>query len=463
MVEVGWDTTSIVFNAGVDIINVGLLPVWNSAVYYILEPIVSLALEIFSIVFLRQSFPGVLPDDFGYTGVDCTASADAMAWCGRYDHYAKELESDENAPNYAAQSQSYKGMGDATAAARRALAIAAVSNETFVFGLTTARQLRALAAEDDVVIPAFRLGPLVAALDALSTFFLAIFPMLCDMFFAIAQEVLISSFSVIMDVIQIVLEQLMTTAKMLVKSGLLTTLMGVGVDFLVVMFTELALPMLFAAIDLLMCVLDLFAPSGWNDQLEYAIKKSNLSHASPIAATEIPVRPIRQVRRGDVLQGAQHHDRPARVHGRAHRAAPLHGHHGRDAQLAHRQALQQRLQDGRVHHQGPHHRRAHGHAHQQRGARDGERGQPRQRVLARRRLFRLPRHQRLRQLRQVLRVQGEFWPRPNPIVPHASHSATQQSTPLTPTRCPRCACSGCSRRASAASSRRAASTPSPAT
>lgn len=268
IIEIGWDTTSVVFNAAVDIVNVGLLPMWNSAVYYILEPIVSLALELFSIVFLRQSFPGVLPDDFGYTGVDCTASADAMAWCGRYDHYAKELESEENAQYYAAESQTYKGMGEATAAARRALAIAAASNETFVFGLATARKLRALADDDDIPLPAFRLDPLVKALDALSTFFLSIFPMLCDMFFAIAQEVLITSFSVIMDVIQMVLEQLMTTAKMLIKSGLLTTLMGVGVDFIVIMFTELALPMLFAAIDLLMCVLDLFAPSGWNDQLE---------------------------------------------------------------------------------------------------------------------------------------------------------------------------------------------------
>ena len=268
ILEVVWDTTSVVFNSAVDIINVGLIPVWNSAVYYIVEPVLSLALEIFSIVFLRQSFPGVLPDDFAYNGFDCTANADAMAWCGRYDHYAKELESEENAPYYAAQSQTYKGMGEATAAARRSLLIAAASNETYVFGLATARRLRALADSDDIPLPAMRLGPLVTALDALSTFFLSIFPMLCDMFFAIAQEVLITSFSVIMDVIQTVLEQLMTTAKMLIKSGILTTLMGVGVDFLVIMFTELALPMLFAAIDLLMCVLDLFKPSGWGDQLE---------------------------------------------------------------------------------------------------------------------------------------------------------------------------------------------------
>ena len=31
--------------------------------------------------------------------------------------------------------------------------------------------------------------------------------------------------------------------------------------------TEIALPLLFAAIDALMCLLDYFKPSGWNDQL----------------------------------------------------------------------------------------------------------------------------------------------------------------------------------------------------
>ena len=395
ILEVVWDTTSVVFNSAVDIINVGLIPVWNSAVYYIVEPILSLALEIFSVVFLRQSFPGVLPDDFGYTGVDCTASADAMAWCGRYDHYAKELESGENAQYYAAESQTYKGMGEATAAARRSLLIAAASNETYVFGLSTARRLRALADDsDDIPLPAMRLGPLVEALDALSTFFLSIFPMLCDMFFAIAQEVLITSFSVIMDVIQIVLEQLMTTAKMLIKSGILTTLMGVGVDFLVIMFTELALPLLFAAIDLLMCVLDLFkrrrggAPS---------------SSASRTRASRGPAsRPTCSSSRACPSCCTASRPSWTRCSTRARASA--------SATASRRASSPPRA---------ARHGRAHGHAHRQPGARDGERGQPHQRVLARRRLCRLPRHVRLRQVRPVLRVQGDFWQHSNPITLYA--------------------------------------------
>jgi hypothetical protein len=49
---------------------------------------------------------------------------------------------------------------------------------------------------------------------------------------------------------------------------MLTTLITIGVDFIVILLTEIALPLLFAAIDGLMCLLDYFKPSGWNDQLE---------------------------------------------------------------------------------------------------------------------------------------------------------------------------------------------------
>ena len=60
----------------------------------------------------------------------------------------------------------------------------------------------------------------------------------------------------------------MLTTAPVAESGILTTLLNVGMDFLIIMITELALPMIFAAIDFLMCVLDFFAPAGWNDQLE---------------------------------------------------------------------------------------------------------------------------------------------------------------------------------------------------
>ena len=54
---------------------------------------------------------------------------------------------------------------------------------------------------------------------------------------------------------------------------MLTTVIGIGVDFVIIFFTEIALPGLFAAIDLLLCVIDFLTPSGWNEQLKCVEEK----------------------------------------------------------------------------------------------------------------------------------------------------------------------------------------------
>ena len=38
--------------------------------------------------------------DFPYNGLDCTASAESAAWCGRYSFYKAELEAPERAPAF---------------------------------------------------------------------------------------------------------------------------------------------------------------------------------------------------------------------------------------------------------------------------------------------------------------------------------------------------------------------------
>ena len=97
--EVGWDMTRVLWNGGVDVFNAGVIPVWNTATYYLVEPAVVLALEVFSLIFLRQHWEGVVTEeDFPYHGLDCTASAESAAWCGRYSFYKAELEAPERAP-----------------------------------------------------------------------------------------------------------------------------------------------------------------------------------------------------------------------------------------------------------------------------------------------------------------------------------------------------------------------------
>ncbi len=57
---------------------------------------------------------------------------------------------------------------------------------------------------------------------------------------------------------------------MLVKSGMLSVLVNIGIDFLLISITEIAIPLLFAGLDFLICVLDLFNINSWYDQLTCA-------------------------------------------------------------------------------------------------------------------------------------------------------------------------------------------------
>jgi len=73
--EISWDTTSIFYNSAVDVVNAGVLPVWNAASFYVVEPTVVLALEVFSLAFTHQHWQGLFSeDDFPYNGLDCTAT-----------------------------------------------------------------------------------------------------------------------------------------------------------------------------------------------------------------------------------------------------------------------------------------------------------------------------------------------------------------------------------------------------
>jgi len=73
--EIAWDTSSIFYNAGVDVVNAGVLPVWNAAAFYVVEPTIVLALEVFSLAFTHQHWQGLFSEaDFPYNGLDCTAT-----------------------------------------------------------------------------------------------------------------------------------------------------------------------------------------------------------------------------------------------------------------------------------------------------------------------------------------------------------------------------------------------------
>lgn len=207
--EVTWDLTSVLWNAGVDVFNAGVIPLWNSATYYLVEPTVVLMLEVFSLIFMQQHWKGLFSEaDFPYNGLDCTANAEAAAWCGRYSYYKEALESPAYAAAYADDSAAYEG--------RRHL-----QQRNYTFGLATARHLQDLSG-GGFSTPVFDSSVLTVALDALASFFVTMFPSLLDVVFGVLMDVIRTSFSVIMDAFFTVMKSVMHVLKMLVSKACAT-------------------------------------------------------------------------------------------------------------------------------------------------------------------------------------------------------------------------------------------------
>lgn len=219
--EVGWDMTRILWNGGVDVFNAGVIPIWNTATYYLIEPTVTLALEVFSLIFMRQHWEGIMTEeDFPYNGLDCTASPESAAWCGRYSFYKAELEAPERAAVFVDESESFV----------RRMMLQVPDNHTFTFGLATARRLQEQSG-GGFSAPTFPTTALTSALNELSVFFITMVPSLLDVVFGVLGDIIKTSFSVLMDALFMVLKSVMMVLKMLVKSGMLTTVVTIGVDF----------------------------------------------------------------------------------------------------------------------------------------------------------------------------------------------------------------------------------------
>ena len=226
--EVTYDTSGILVNAVVDVANAAIIPIWNTASYYVVEPFVILVLELFMLVFTQKHYTGIYSEtDFPYTGLDCTASATAAEWCGRYSAYAHKLESAEKAPYYVNESANYNP-------ARRLHG--GEERDFYVFGVSTARRLQGIVDEEpQFVAPAFEMDEIVDALQTVGEMVITLAPAIFDAFFGIANAAGSSSFGVIIEGFISLVKGVLGAMRWLIKSGLFTTIVNIGVEFLVIM------------------------------------------------------------------------------------------------------------------------------------------------------------------------------------------------------------------------------------
>lgn len=276
--EIVWDFNGRTLNMHIDLFNAAIVPVWNAVAFYWVEPLITLLVEIFYDAFIAPSTINpktgkrVPFDEWDFISdadvswaqpyIDCTKEAYSAEWCGRFGFYANRLESVDKAEGYADQSDQYRK--------RR---LYDEENELYVFDIPTARRLAMIAPEGEFIAPAFDTNGIVESVTDFSSLGITIGATAADGGAAVFFDAFKQGFSFVFDAILKILKTALETTKMLIKSGMLTTLLNIGIDATIIYYTEIYIPFLFFMIDLVMCLVNLFQPDTWTSQLQCVAAK----------------------------------------------------------------------------------------------------------------------------------------------------------------------------------------------
>lgn len=219
-----------------------------------------------------------------------------MAVAGRYAAYSAALESPEKAPGFVNETTASVTFRQKRQLAQ-ALAIAAAANVSrnrtwlghyfekyigtaenysaydnvsFTFGVKTARRLAELGTGGGVAVTAgpFGTAELTSSFTDLNNVFITLGAVVFDVLGYVIQLVLSSAFSFIIEGLFWFLRGVLFLLKQVVQSGVLTIILNIGVDVILILLMEIGLPLLFAALDAMMCLFDLFNFNGWAVQLQ---------------------------------------------------------------------------------------------------------------------------------------------------------------------------------------------------
>ena len=263
--EVGWNAYARWQNALIESVDT-LVPLWNAASNYVVEPAVYIVLDIFSQIFTGDHYAGLISEsDIPYAGFECTAAPGSPAWCGQFDYYEQRLtDADASGP---------------------------FATESIVLGVATARRLQE--ATGETIIPVLDVDILLPALAGLSSTAITLLGSVADLLMHVIYTVLSEVAVLLWDAVFMVSKALVNVLLTIVRSGMLQTVIEFGIDLILIMVLEIALPLLFVAVDVLMCAMDLFFPTGWDAQLqcidEHCFESSSDQLADLIVFTSVPI------------------------------------------------------------------------------------------------------------------------------------------------------------------------------
>jgi hypothetical protein len=255
-----WNTVGNIWNGVVEVLLVAI-PGWNAGVEYIVIPLVYTALDVLSIAFTGRPYGGILKEStIPYDGFVCPTDGSmdkSSEWCGKVAFYSKQL-----------------GGASATSTSF-------ISNSTIVLSTQTARRLSEMTGEP--IVGTLDLSFLMDAIQALLGAVIVIVGELSDIVFHVAWTVLSEVFELLFNLFITLIKALSSVVMMLVRSGLLQSVLKFGIDLLVVVIMEIMVPYYMAMLNMVLCVLDLTQVGGWMTQMD-CIERTCFQEGSDVPA-----------------------------------------------------------------------------------------------------------------------------------------------------------------------------------
>ena len=245
-----WNTVRSLGNAVLDVVTTAI-PAWNVGVKHVIEPIVYTTLEVVSLVFTHHSYNGIISEDsVPFEGHLCDGSQENAEWCASSARFAENLGVVEGSASNVINNGTTLMLS--TASARR-LQVMADTAGAFDAGQSLVGELP--------------IQPLIDAVHEIAGVIVLVLAQVADVAMHVIYTVLSEVAVLIWNIAQTLIKALASLAMQVVSSGILQSLLKVGLDVLVVLVMHVAVPLLFAIMNVFTCLVNFMQPGTWPDQL----------------------------------------------------------------------------------------------------------------------------------------------------------------------------------------------------
>jgi hypothetical protein len=300
VVEKGWDGLRFVWNFAMGMMVDGAETV-NQLAKHVVEPGVNIALEVLTQIAFQKHYTGLITD-----------SPDGVPFRG---HYCAEPTVDENGRvvGYDVDTMSMESLefcSWGTVESWAAALNAAVEDEpgnvisngsTLLLSTQHARKLakkfaaqKTKGKDSGSLFPNIPLGPLFGALNAYIGLQALVYTTAFDIAAHVAYTILSEMAVALFNLLQIIIKAIVSLIQVTIRSGIVQNLVRMGLDLLMTLVTHVMLPLLFAFLDMVMCLFGFAQPATWDAQL-VCVERSCFTESGSVGSeiftvfTSIPV------------------------------------------------------------------------------------------------------------------------------------------------------------------------------